>query len=694
MKCPSFGRIPKPQKRRYAPLENVQTTTTAIDKDELRQMFDRAVEKIINSRTGPDLKSGLYASIGDSIFERCSSALSDRVNNEKRLRVASAPSGSGKTTFAYGFAIAFLEYVQRHPETPGGIVFVVEQIVTADNVFKELNALAPGKVAVWTSEHDPKCKTREKLTTPAKMFRQNDLRRYPIAIVTHTFFNGGGGDKARLWSPNNSGDIWESDQQRALMIIDERPEDIAIFQTSLADAVRIRDEIAHKIPEIHDHVERLVQVMQAHDQDIEQQIIIPDEVEAAKSFGWFASEQAARIVTGYPSIAGIGHFFGFAKATTQGLAFIARHRKVPAFVGWFGKFQIRPGMVLLDATADIDGVHQVAPEGRDVIGGPEPNYEPLEIIHVPQFTRQNLRQFFRKPENRRAYTKSLIKTVLDTVKPGQKAFIVCKLDLIEQEHIPPLPNRFKDPDEWRKGFGWNLDGRHLSAGHWGTGIGANYWRDADVVLLFDLYHLPRPVAVGTVQGLRNHTAREGALPEMTTLRSKNNTGAKVIAEGHSMRWLKQLAMRGKARNYSADGKCGKQRLVISCDEKQFLSVVAMLFPGAKHVTMTKPIAISRSKTKQAAAVLRELSKARDRGLTKISGQEVGGLVGRSWRSISGKLMTPDMLRAALATGWRYVPGRGSVRAYFERVSVNEANAVNLSIDEMQEMGEIESEAAA
>jgi hypothetical protein len=62
------------------------------------------------------------------------------------------------------------------------------------------------------------------------------------------------------------------------------------------------------------------------------------------------------------------------------------------------------------------------------------------------------------------------------------------------------------------------DGR-LCATHWGAGIGANSWRDADVVFLFDEFYLPKTVAVSTVQGLPGHRADEGDLASMMTIRS-------------------------------------------------------------------------------------------------------------------------------------------------------------------------------
>ena len=101
----------------------------------------------------------------------------------------------------------------------------------------------------------------------------------------------------------------------------------------------------------------------------------------------------------------------------------------------------------------------------------------------------------------------------------------------------------------------------LCATHWGTGVGSNAWRDADVVFLFDEFFIPRRIAVATTQGLRGHKVHEGDLGHMRNLNSKAD-GVDLVADGHALRWTKQLALRGRARFYDANGVCSKQRLVV------------------------------------------------------------------------------------------------------------------------------------
>ena len=90
-------------------------------------------------------------------------ALSDSCKGTKgprRVHVVSAPAGGGKTSFSYAFMTALTRHAEGNPNAPYGCVFVVDQIKKADEAYRELNELMPGKVAVWSTEHDRGCKTQ------------------------------------------------------------------------------------------------------------------------------------------------------------------------------------------------------------------------------------------------------------------------------------------------------------------------------------------------------------------------------------------------------------------------------------------------------------------------------------------------------------------------------------------------------
>jgi hypothetical protein len=161
-----------------------------------------------------------------------------------------------------------------------------------------------------------------------------------------------------------------------------------------------------------------------------------------------------------------------------------------------------------------------------------------------------------------------------------------------------------------------------------------------------------------VQGLRHHRADEGELARLHTMRDASDD-IEAIVKGHRRCATKQMALRGKARNIDGDGRCGKQRLVVSCSPDGFLAEAARLFPGAK-VTMKRGM----DRWRVADDILRILVNpdAPDR----ISGGEMGERLGRAWRDLSSWVVTPRFCEQLAAIGWRYVKGRGRAGSYFER----------------------------
>jgi hypothetical protein len=149
---------------------------------------------------------------------------------------------------------------------------------------------------------------------------------------------------------------------------------------------------------------------------------------------------------------------------------------------------------------------------------------------------------------------------------------------------------------------------------------------------------------------------------MTTIRSKA-PAVQIISTGHNLRWLKQIALRGRGRSYDANGVCGKQRLVVSCDPRAFLCVVQVLFPSAKVTAVGKTAAAG--KTTRAASLIQVLS--RPDLPAKIGAAEIGRLIGCKWGNASSAIMNPEMVRSLAAIGWRYVKVKGCAGSYFERM---------------------------
>lgn len=406
---------------------------------------------------------------------------------------------------------------------PLGCALLVQYVKTADKAYRELNELLPGKVAVWTREHD---------ADSAKVVRQPrftvaELEDYPVVIVTHEFFKGVRGEKARHYKRG------DARFPRAVTFIDERAAEVDTYNVSYADIVVVRDFVQREdaVPtELWEGLSALEEFA-SQKRYGEGGIETPrhDPVgwrKIAEQLGWFKSEGARQFlrdlrVNARRTPSQLEDVFGFAKCVTENRAFIVRRnggKQGTDFVGYDPALPSMTGMVLLDASADIDGVTELC-SWRKHAEIPQARYDRLEIVQVPSVAKGTLGQWLQDAHNRRAYVAHILDTVRHHVEPGQKALVVCKKEIAEASNIPNWSEHVsqfatKDPEAESdaNAFPWEFEGRHLGLTWWGGyGIGANDWRDAEVVLLFDDYHLPKRILIAVTQGLMRLEATKGPL---------------------------------------------------------------------------------------------------------------------------------------------------------------------------------------
>ena len=200
---------------------------------------------------------------------------------------------------------------------------------------------------------------------------------------------------------------------------------------------------------------------------------------ALDGLAWFNTSHAERIAaSAAPKMPGTDRLFAYARALVLGVGFVATDGSERVkFVGYSSKLTVNlsAGTILLDATADIDGISRVVLWQADV-EVPKARYDNLEIIQVPQHTTRRLSEYFKKVTNRRAYADWMEQTIKEHMKADEKGLVVCKQPLFENQNVPTWPQgdpRFDQPDSYAQGYEWNVGGRKLCAIHWGTGIGSN-----------------------------------------------------------------------------------------------------------------------------------------------------------------------------------------------------------------------------
>jgi hypothetical protein len=656
------------------------TTLMLPDRARLREEYNIAIRDIAATREGNiDYTKGFYAQTGSAVFEACYHALTNSHNrnsgHEPKLTVLPAPVGSGKTTFTTAFIIAMTRLQLSNKHCPYGAVFVTEQISGADAVYRTLAEHLPGKVAIWTSDHDAGRQngSQQKVKQPAARHYTDELPDYPVVVVTQSFFKGRSGHKALRC--RRDGSLID----RALIIVDEQPKDIAVYEVTHADVA-----VVYETVENHEEAAAAVAPLKAlldfvhckmlGDATLEKPKDDPETwAAAAEALDWFNSPAAKTCSTALQSLyptQPIEQVFGFGNTVATDQAFIRRygiHGGPTRFVGYERDLMLHYGMVLLDATADVDGLTQVC-AWREHVPAPRARYDRLEIVHVPSCVSGNLSRYLKTSKNRRVYADHTEQVIKEHMKPGERGLVVCKKVLIDNQNVPTWPHddpRWDSPETSLRAYSWDVEGRQLAVTYWGGyGIGANDWQDASVVFLFDEFIPPTHVSIGTTQGLKGAKANEGPLGTMGKSIVSRSPEVHVISEGHALRYIKQMALRGNARHFDEEGICGAQKLVCVGDFERLAANVGRMFPGASPIRTEHSCTDDRQEL--GIRVLAFLQKSTE---NTIPVKEISNSLNVKWPKVSTKLLKrPRFIAGLEALGWAYRPVKGRKGSFFERIS--------------------------
>jgi Type III restriction enzyme, res subunit len=164
---------------------------------ELETAYEAAIQQQAKSRNKEITK--FDREVSQSILDAGLQAIKDSSSGVAVYRVVSAPTGSGKSSYAQALIKA---YIEVFPEA--SVLFLVETIQQAEATYGDMSSLV-GKetVAVWTSAHDPRVSAeaiqQEHGFVPEQRFSVDDLANYPVVIATHRFYMGPRARKATFY---------------------------------------------------------------------------------------------------------------------------------------------------------------------------------------------------------------------------------------------------------------------------------------------------------------------------------------------------------------------------------------------------------------------------------------------------------------------------------------------------------------
>jgi hypothetical protein len=132
----------------------------------------------------------------------------------------------------------------------------------------------------------------------------------------------------------------------------------------------------------------------------------------------------------------------------------------------------------------------------------------------------------------------------------------------------------------------DLQGRKINTEHYGTGVGRNVWKNKNVVCLIGDHDLPRNATIAATHGWSGQPLTNSGLRQAEGKRAYGDVfqpegDYAPVHEGHTLRWMKQASMRGRAREINEDGTCGPRKLVIfTGDVNMVVRNWHRLYPGA------------------------------------------------------------------------------------------------------------------
>jgi hypothetical protein len=626
--------------------------------------FMQKAELLYSNRKKPFME--FDKALATSVYKACEQAIQDNRDGIKTFRTVSAPTGGGKSSFAYAYLKTLLDQGCTS-------MFVVPTTRQVNEAFIEIrNLVGATNVACWSGDHqkeypvDDRSVLDTKDFVPNARFYRSDLSKYPIIVITHSLY--------KSLTP----DLKIEGKHRDLVVIDEKPEAVLVFDVLIHQICATRDAIRATKGDLDptyitvDKVfQNLDQMWQGANKKAERynSLVLPEvtPMDVAVIHDIFEDSTQLKALAKEVRVSEeeMRKVFGLILSISEGYAFIANRENSNGalFVGYRFDLPLRSGSVLLDATAEIDGINQIVGWSKVVPSAPA-DYRNLTIklLDVPsEIGNKNFKKLYGHWTTRTLLLNWMRESVLQNTKAKDKVLIVSNKDLI-------IGGELKSMD-------W--EGRTVSFVHYGTGVGSNQWKDYKNVFMFGQFHKPQSAYISEGLGLKEEKFTTDSVAGISP---RKLTGEpRVLRDGHLLSWLKQLSTRGSARNL-VNGIAEPMNLFVSHGYQLLVERQSLIFPNSPTVVLPKrgfsSSAMKRTPTER-LIILLDSCGGDVLPLTTVTESDP---VLRT--NIHKYLEDPALVSYMTQNNWEYVPGKGrySKAAFkkitnpFEGITHEEANA--------------------
>ncbi|MET0100094.1 MAG: hypothetical protein ABW078_00035 [Sedimenticola sp.] len=497
------------------------------------------------------------------------------------MEAASIATGGGKSQSSFAFIAAA---VKLDPEFSAAyIVPTVKMGIEAQEGIEAL--LGEGSTTLWSSFHKHKgrdlARVERKLGfIPQRVVDKKELPDSRIVILTHKFL------QSEIASDSDQGVRMYKGRLRDVVFIDEHPDLVRVVSTTPSAVQQFHDDLSRWevqqdwLPILSDVAGRMAKTMQAADKGfIVPQLVSQEEAGVfSEATTQFLAELIADEMSSFKKQSEASRYSElilFLRAASQSSCFYSKMDKT--FTAYQLDFEPQPGFMLLDATADINGLLELHPEIGIVRDVPQVNYENLKVrcAKLPKGFK-SIREITKDHEKGEKYGRWIRRTVLANTKPGDDVLVVTHKDVLGLHFVKPADD-VENPDDW--------EGRKVNTLNWGAGVGQNSWKNKTHVFLFNEFYPPRHKTISETHGwslkpVSDEVLQDANSKKIGTDRYRPQGIYLNPFVGHLLRWSKQLAMRGNARNIDAQGNCQPMTLVVTTPLPDLLEHFERLYPGA------------------------------------------------------------------------------------------------------------------